>query len=136
MSKNENKSTLLLKEISKEEMTTAPPPPQEETLEEKFKRVWEERVLTQCGSVTSTDVFGNPSTCVKVLNKKGAWLFGYDDSPKNKHFRYSYSRVLVLLLEEVSSNPVILRGLIKSWAESSLGLLGVTPNWCVEIAHI
>jgi hypothetical protein len=126
MSKNA-KGTLLLREPSKEEINTAPPPPQE-TIELLFKRVWEEKILTQCGSVTATDVFGNPSNCVKVLDKKGAWLFGYDDSPKNKHFRYSYSRVLVLLLEEVSSNPVILRGLIKSWAENSLGLQGVTPN--------
>ena len=133
--KNEALREFLESKFSKEELTANTTTPQEvveEPIEQKFKRVWEEKILNQCDSVQFLDAKGvptkTPTSRIQVLNKEGLWLFEYDPSGKNKTFWYSYRRIYVLLRQEVSSDVNILHGLIKSWVEDTLGLQGAIPT--------
>jgi hypothetical protein len=128
--KNEGIREFLESKFSKEELTASTTSQEvvEEPIEQKFKRVWEEKILTQCDSVQFLDAervpVKTPTSCVLVLDKRGLWLFRYDPSGKNKTFWYSYHRVYKLLRQEVSTDVKVLQGLIKSWVETSLGLQG------------
>ena len=130
--KNEALREFLESKFSKEELTANTTPQEKEvvkeTLEQKFKRVWEEKILTQCDSIWFLDATGvpvkTPTSRLRVLSKRGLWLLEYDPSGKNKTFWYSHQRVHVLLRQEVSLEDKIIRGLIKSWVEDTLGLQG------------
>jgi hypothetical protein len=132
--KNEGIREFLESKFSMEELTASTTSQEvvEEPIEQKFKRVWEEKILTQCDSVRFLDINGVPTKIptsrIQVLNKEGLWLFEYDPSGKNKTFWYSYQRIYVLLTQEVSSDGPTILGLIKSWVESSLGLQGAIPT--------
>ena len=135
--KNEALREFLESKFSTEELTAnTTPQEKEETLEQKFKRIWEEKILTQCGRVQFLDAervpVKIPTSCVQVLDKRGLWLFRYDPSGKNKIFWYSYQRVHALLRQEVSSDINVLQGLIKSWVEDTLGLQGAIPYFQIE----
>jgi hypothetical protein len=140
--KNEALREFLESKFSKEELTANTTPPQEvetleETPEQKFKRVWEEKILTQCDRVQFLNAYGGttkiPNSRIQVLNKEGERLFEYNHSGKSKYFWYSHSKVHVLLTQEVSSNVKVLQGLIKSWVEDSIGLQGAIPLVLKEI---
>ena len=129
--KNEGIREFLESKFSKEELTASTAPSQEvveEPIEQKFRRVWETKILTQCSRVQFLDAKGGPTKTptsrLRVLDIEGRWLFEYDPSGKNKTFWYSYHSIPNLLRQEVSTDVKVLQGLIKSWVETSLGLQG------------
>jgi hypothetical protein len=129
--KNESVREFLESKFSKEELTAnTTPQEKEETLEQKFKRVWEEKILTQCSCVQFMDANGvpvkTPTPHIQVVDREGIWLFDYDYSSKNKHFYYADHSVYSVLSKEVSSDVDDIQGCIKSWVETTLGIQGLT----------